>query len=126
MTGKGAKEKGKRGERAIAHLLSKGLDIDIARIPCSGALQGWKGDIQERKSSQSGTNSGILDPYCMEVKNQQKLNWWAAIRQAKSQAGSKEWLLIVTRALEGDEYVTMSLKHFMELLLRGKDNGKTE
>lgn len=120
MGPKGVRAKGKRYEREIATKLSKALDIDVARIPCSGALQGWKGDLQERHKSLP--NSGILDPYCIELKCQQHLNWWNAIKQARSQAGSKEWLLVVSRAFEGADYVMMDLNHFIELLLRAKQN----
>jgi len=111
--GKANKEKGKRYERELAKKLSKAFGCNVRRVPCSGALDDWKGDLRNLH--------GPLDRYCIEAKYQKQLSWWKAIEQARSQAGRLEWLLIVSRAFEGADYVVMDLRHFIELLQNQKE-----
>lgn len=110
MNGRGAKNKGKNFEREIAKLLSKEFNAEVYRVPCSGALPDWKGDIRTNSNS-------ILKGFTFELKRQEKLGIWSAINQAKSQVrDDKDWGLIFTRNREGMNYLCCDLKVFINIL----------
>lgn len=106
-----AMTKGKGYERHIAKLLSKAFDCNVRRTPCSGALD-IKGDLRNL--------SGALEDYVFECKKQEKLNIWAAIHQAQTQAGYKVWILIFSRNNEKD-YVVMDLNDWIALVQKGSE-----
>ena len=102
-----AQRKGKEYERNIAKKLSKALDTNVRRTPCSGGL-GIKGDILDL--------SGILRDWIIECKKQEHLNIWAAIRQARNAAGSKKWAVIFSRNNEGADYICMDINDWIEII----------
>lgn len=107
-----AQRKGKGYERHIAKVLSKGLDCDVRRVPCSGALD-IKGDLRNL--------SGPLAEWVFECKKQEKIGIWKCIAQAISQAGYKKWALIFSRNNEGADYVVMDLNDFIEIQQKLKE-----
>lgn len=61
-----------------------------------------------------------LFPYAIEVKNQETLKIWAALKQAEANAGQKTPILFFTRA-HAPMYVALRVDHFLQVL-RGQKN----
>ena len=104
-----SQKKGKNYELKIAKDLNKAFETNVRRTPCSGGL-GFKGDIIDL--------SGVLKDYHFECKNQESLNVWKAIKQAKRDCPiQKNWVLVFSRNFENDDYCTMRFETFKNLLL---------
>lgn len=105
-------KKGSNYERKICKILSEAFDIELRRVPCSGALD-IVGDVRVKE----GTTAKILEPYTIECKKQEKINIWKCNKQAQDQAGEtgKIGLLIFSRNREKD-YVCLKLNDFINIL----------
>ncbi len=57
-------------------------------------------------------------PYCFEVKNQEKLNLWDAIKQAKSHVKDARKPLLVFKRNHQSLYVTCDLETFLMVVAR--------
>lgn len=81
------KSKGSRAERKVAELYRR-YDIDpkATRMPMSGAMSHFKGDIWKPNDYQ----------YCDEVKNQEKVKLWEWWNQTCEQAPSRTPVLHIT------------------------------
>ncbi len=113
MGGRASKVKGNNYERKIANILSKAFDTKVYRVPCSGALPGWAGDLRDL--------TGVLKNYVWECKNQQKLSIWAALKQSELEAtGGRVPVVVFTKNHEKD-YVAMQLKDFINILKELED-----
>jgi hypothetical protein len=103
-----AKAKGRRLQDWVVERVRTALDLHEDDI--RPALMGESGE--DIKLSAEGRRRF---PYSVECKNQEALSIWAAIRQAKANAGDRDWLLFFTRNRE-DKYVVLSAEHFIGLL----------
>lgn len=81
------KAKGTRAERKVAELYRR-YDIDpkATRMPMSGAMSHFKGDIWKPNDYQ----------YCDEVKNQEKVKLWEWWNQTCDQASNRTPVLHIT------------------------------
>lgn len=113
MGGLMSKQKGYRFEAALCKLFNKVFNTNkIRRTPASGGLN-IKGDLCTLEGNFD--LPGPLSDWCIEAKNQEKLNIWKCIDQARKQAGIKKWLLCFTRNREGI-YCVMEINDFMEII----------
>lgn len=106
--------KGKAYEREIAKLIKKltGEALEVYRVPCSGAIEGFKGDLKIIARDPAWKPVADLVPEC---KKQQKLNIWKALEQAELAAGYHKPIVIFARNFSED-YICMQLKDFFCLL----------
>jgi Holliday junction resolvase len=104
------KAKGRNAELNFAQLLRDyGIDKNARRQPLSGATF-MKGDI----------NTGC--GYCVEVKNQEKLNIWDALKQAEKQAGMEQQpFLLAFKRNHTNFYVAMSVYDWIDLYKRAEE-----
>ena len=122
MGGAMSKRKGANYERKIAKLLSDAFDTKVSRIPCSGALPGWAGDLRDL--------TGVLKDFVWELKCQEKLNIWSALSQAEREAlGSTRMPVVVFTRNNAKNYVALELNDFLSILAERKtdecNNSKT-
>ena len=73
-----SKKKGDRFERDVAKQLNKKFNTNVRRTPMSGGMDNFKGDIIDINPD------SILFDYHWECKNQEKLNIWKALEQARN------------------------------------------
>ncbi len=103
-----AQQKGKRFELQIAKLLNEKFGANVKRTPNSGGLS-IKGDIMDTQ--------GILSEFHFELKNQEKLNIWKALQQARNDKRiGKIPLVIFTKNHEKD-YAALELDDLLNLIL---------
>jgi Holliday junction resolvase len=104
-----ANQKGKRFEREVAKLLNKKFNTNVRRTPMSGGMS-IKGDIIDINPD------SVLYDYHFECKNQEKLNIWKALEQARSDRPmGKTPLVVFTKNFESN-YVAIELDDFMNIL----------
>jgi len=114
MSGKASKDKGKRFERTIAKILSDRFDTKVSRIPCSGALPGWVGDLRD-------LGNGPLKDFVWECKHQERINIWACLHQSQAEAtGGRIPVLVFTKNHELN-YVALELTDFLNILKELED-----
>jgi len=101
-----SKVKGKNYERQIAKVIAKMFGIKCRRTPCSGGLD-IKGDVMSL--------SGIASRFNWEIKRQEKLNIWRALRQSINDAGSKIPVVVFSKNFEPD-YIALHLIDFLNIL----------
>ena len=103
------KAKGRKLQQYIAEQISNILDIP------------WGPDelIRSRESGQKGVDVVLLGkakekfPWSVECKNVEKLNWWDAIKQARTnQLDGTDWLLVVKKNHECPVVVIDSMVFF--------------
>ena len=106
-----SKKKGDRFERDVAKQLNKKFDTNVRRTPMSGGMDNFKGDIIDINPD------SILFDYHWECKNQEKLNIWKALEQARSDRPmGKTPVVVFTKNFEND-YACLEFEDFMNLLL---------
>jgi len=104
-------QKGKRFERDVAKKLNKVFKTNVRRTPMSGGMDNFKGDIIDINPD------SILFDYHGECKNQEKLNIWKALEQARSDRPmGKTPVVVFTKNFEKD-YACLEFEDFMNLLL---------
>ena len=104
-----ANQKGKRFEREVAKLLNKKFNTNVRRTPMSGGMS-IKGDIIDINPD------SVLYDYHFECKNQEKLNIWKALEQARSDRPiGKTPLVVFTKNFQSN-YIAIELEDFMNLL----------
>jgi Holliday junction resolvase len=105
-----ANQKGKRFERDVAKQLNKKFNTNVRRTPMSGGMS-IKGDIIDINPD------SVLFDYHWECKNQEKLNIWKALEQARSDRPmGKTPVVVFTKNFEKD-YACLEFEDFMNLLL---------
>ena len=109
-----ANQKGKRFEREVAKLLNKKFDTNVRRTPMSGGMS-IKGDIIDINPD------SVLYDYHFECKNQEKLNIWKALEQARSDRPMGKTPLVVFTKNFQSNYVAIELEDFMNLLKELED-----
>jgi hypothetical protein len=79
-------------------------------------------DIVQPATSQPGADlvlspkAKAIYPYSIECKNQESINIWSALKQAKQNAKDDEMPVVCfTRNREGKVYVAMELEHFLKV-----------
>lgn len=102
-----SQQKGKRKEREIAKLLSDKFSTSCKRTPCSGSLD-FKGDIIAFK--------GIIGEYHWEIKNQEKLNIWKALKQSIRDCPVRKTPLLVFSKAFSENFVALRFDDFTNLL----------
>ena len=111
-TSRSRKSKGTRLEKLVSKRIDDVLGdygIWAKRTPMSGAIEGWKGDVTSNL------------PIVIECKNQERLNFRDAWRQAKSQAGSKMPILVTSKNNDTENICMIDfedLLFFMELAIQ--------
>ena len=106
-----SKKKGDRFERDVAKQLNKKFNTNVRRTPMSGAMDNFKGDIIDINPD------SILFDYHWECKNQEKLNIWKALEQARNDKPmGKTPVVVFTKNFEND-YACLEFEDFMNLLL---------
>ena len=79
-------------------------------------------DVQCAIMGQSGTDIKLspaakrLFPYAVECKNQEKINIWASLDQAKENASNGQTPLLVFKKNRTESYVAMKLDDFIKLV----------
>ena len=103
------KAKGRKFQQYIAEQISNILDIPLGADEL----------IRSRESGQKGVDVVLLGkakekfPWSVECKNVEKLNWWDAIKQARTnQLDGTDWLLVVKKNHEGPVIVIDSMVFF--------------
>ena len=104
-----ANQKGKRFEREVAKLLNKKFNTNVRRTPMSGGMS-IKGDIIDINPD------SVLYDYHFECKNQEKLNIWKALEQARSDRPMGKTPLVVFTKNFQSNYVAIELDDFMNIL----------
>lgn len=100
------KAKGNRAERAVAEAYRR-YDIDpkATRMPMSGAMAWHKGDIHKPNDYQ----------YIDEVKNQERIQFWAWWEQAKSQASMSQTPVLHITSNNRPIITCMDMEDYMNL-----------
>ena len=109
-----ANKKGKRFERDVAKMLNKKFDSNVRRTPMSGGMS-IKGDIIDMNPD------SILFDYHFECKNQEKLNIWKALAQARSDKPLGKIPLVVYTKNHEKDYVSLEFEDFMNILKELED-----
>jgi Holliday junction resolvase len=109
-----AKQKGNRFERQVAKQINKKFETNVRRTPLSGGMN-FKGDII------CIDDNSIISEFSFECKNQEKLNIWKAIKQAKNDAPQRAMPVVVfTRNFE-TEYACIEFEDFLNILKELED-----
>ena len=104
-----ANQKGKRFEREVAKQLNNKFNTNVRRTPMSGGMS-IKGDIIDINPD------SVLYDYHWECKNQEKLNIWKALAQARADKPmGKTPVVVFTMNFEKD-YACLEFEDFMNLL----------
>ncbi len=104
-----ANQKGKRFEREVCKIINNKFDSNVIRTPQSGGLS-IKGDIID-----INPDSPLYD-YHWECKNQEKLNIWKALAQARADKPmGKIPVVVMTRNFENN-YACLELEDFLNLI----------
>ena len=82
-TSRSKKQKGTRLEQKVAGEIRHRLKINAQRMPLSGAISHFRGDIYAPQF-----------PFVIECKNQEKVKIWEWWKQARSQAGLRKPMLV--------------------------------
>ena len=104
------KKKGDRFERDVAKQLNKKFNTNVRRTPMSGGMS-IKGDIIDINPD------SILFDYHWECKNQEKLNIWKALEQARNDKPMGKTPVVVFRKNFERDYACLEFEDFMNLLL---------
>lgn len=103
-----SKAKGRKGQDQVATLIEDILNIDPDVI--HKAIMGSHGcDVFLDKSHQH------LFPFAVEVKVQEKLNIWDALKQAETNKGNLDPILFFKRN-RTKMYVALEAEHFLQLV----------
>ena len=109
-----ANQKGKRFERDVAKILNKKFETNVRRTPMSGGMS-IKGDIIDINPD------SVLFDYHFECKNQEKLNIWKALAQARADKPTRKIPLVVFTKNHERDYVALELEDFMNILKELED-----
>ena len=105
-----ANQKGKRFERDVAKQLNNKFNTNVRRTPMSGGMS-IKGDIIDINPD------SVLYDYHWECKNQEKLNIWKALAQARADKPmGKTPVVVFTKNFEKD-YIALQYDDFVNILL---------
>lgn len=108
---KSPKAKGSDFERKVVKTVNKRAGKKLAfRIPLSGGGS-IAGDIGFR---------GELSNYLGQAKKRERMNIWKAIKEAKRDAGVRDWIVFFSRNFD-DIYVCLSLEKWMDLEFKGPE-----
>ena len=105
-----SKKKGDRFERDVAKQLNKKFNTNVRRTPMSGGMS-IKGDIIDINPY------SVLFDYHWECKNQEKLNIWKALEQARNDKPMGKTPVVVFRKNFERDYACLEFEDFMNLLL---------
>lgn len=104
-----SQDKGKRFERKIARLLNKKFDTNVRRTPQSGGMS-FKGDIIDIDPD------SILFDFHWELKNQERLNIWKALRQAENDKRMGKTEVVVFTKNHADDFAALKFSDLLRLL----------
>ena len=86
-----------RGENEVVQLLRKHGLSEAKRMPLSGAVAGFEGDVS-------------LNGFAVEIKYRERLDLWGAIRQAAAAARGGRIPIVVFRRNRSEWYVVEPLE----------------
>jgi len=109
-----ANKKGKRFERLCAKMLNDKFGTNVRRTPQSGGMS-IKGDIIDINPD------SILSEFHFECKNQEKLNIWKALAQAKNDKPRHRNAVVVFTKNHETEYVALEFEDFMNIIKELED-----
>ena len=113
MRPQSAKAKGGRLQQFVVHeLLTKFPSLTEADVRSTSMGAGGE-DVQLSSAAQR------LFPYSIEAKNQERVNVWAALVQARSNAAKRTPLVVFKKNGE-DPHVLLNWNHFIELATRSR------
>ena len=106
------KAKGRRLQNTVAAMIREKFSLpeeDVRPVPMSS----------EGADIQLSNRARLIFPFAVECKNQERLNIWEAIKQAKKHGDNTclTPLVVFTRNRE-DVYVSLPLEDIMDLLVR--------
>jgi hypothetical protein len=104
-----AKAKGRRAQQAVCKKIVDKFDVLSDDDVQSRGMGGSGEDIMLSPLARSHF------PFSTEVKNQERLNIWEAIKQAQSNSGNHIPLVVFTRNRE-DMYATLKFDDLLRLL----------
>jgi hypothetical protein len=100
------KAKGRLLETQVAKRFHEKLGVEARRMPMSGAITGFKGDIYL---------PGL--PLSVECKRQEKVQIWKAFQQACDQCGlGKTPVLIIDRNYNKDALAVLKFEDLLDIL----------
>lgn len=117
MKTRSCKAKGRRAAQQVKELLLK------------YAPELWHDEIGVTPSSVTGSDIGLYGgashvyPFAIEVKNQEKLNIWQAIEQAKNHAKMhvERYPVVFFRRNKSELFITMRADDFLQYTRRKRD-----
>ena len=109
-----AKQKGNRFERQVAKQINKKFETNVRRTPLSGGMN-FKGDII------CIDDNSIISEFSWECKNQEKLNIWKALKQAKNDAPQRTMPVVVFTKNFETEYACIELEDFLNIIKELED-----
>lgn len=114
-----SQSKGKRFERDLAKIINKKLGVNCRRTPQSGGMN-FKGDLIDIDPN------SIANRFHFEAKNQESLNIWNALKQAIRDCPLRKTPLVVFTRNFSDNYVTLRLSDFLDLLAELEEKEEME
>ena len=110
MKTRSGKAKGRRLQNKVRDVLLEHFSEELEPDDIRTAIMGETGeDIKLSPAARK------LIPYSFECKNQEKLNIWSSLEQAKENSGDYPPVLIFKRN-RSKTYVTVELEEFMKLI----------
>lgn len=107
MSGRAAREKGKRGERIVAQILRAALPEIAPEI-----RRGWQSRLGSDDSDVKG-----LPGFWVEVKHQKAVNLRAAYRQARTESAGRAYPLVVAQFdHDRERLAVLSFEDFLRIL----------
>lgn len=118
---KNQKQKGNRYENKVAKRLTETLGVELRRVPSSGGMEQWRGDIVAVDDMDR-----INFPWCIELKNQKKLKLPQWLRQTEEEAEEMKKRPVLIFHLHGSskEYAVIPLKeweNYTRLLIKQQE-----
>lgn len=109
---KNGKRKGNKYENDIAKQLTQAWKMEFRRVPTSGGMAHWRGDIIPVFDEDR-----IRFPYCIELKNRKTISMPAWLRQTREEAleMKKIGILIFHRHNTSKDYAVLKESDFKNL-----------
>jgi len=109
MKARSAKAKGRRLQDAVREILREHFKNKLEDDDITTALMGESGiDVKLSPAARK------IFPYSVECKNQEKLNIWAALKQAEENTKADTKPIVVFKRNRSDTYVAMKLEDFLD------------
>jgi len=111
MKASSAKAKGRRLQNAVCELLMEHFKNELEPGDLRPAIMGESGEDIKRSPL-----AKRLLPFSFECKNQEKLNIWAAVRQAEENCPEGDDPVVVFKRNNSETYAVLRIEDFINLL----------